>query len=437
MLSQIDPGAGRYPQRVDRVHRRPSIGRTFFWAYAMGLPLVSVGAGVALLIASNRLDAAVQAYRNAPPCPTASTSASCYQLVPGTLISFSISRGKTGDTADTTLQLPDGNRSTWAKTSWAQEDALRDGVPVQVQIYRGAITTVWVGDVGIATRDNPAYRQGDLREAAIVVPVIGLVIAAVTLFPMRRRMRSQPLATLTMIDTTLPIADQEMLLRHALLMDQPGPTSQVTPSRPVAVNLPMTLRPRRIPAGYPWWLALIATGIGVPSLVLRMRTPSSIAQVVIAATVIAMLAGVVLHWLYRHRRMLVVDDMSVRLVNLFGVSRVISRAEVASLAFPIIMSSNPRVPLEPRLLILDATGRCLLRLTRYFATDDDAAQLAAALGISLPADSSRYTTAGHLRRTIPGAASWPEAHPYLTSFVLAPPILVAAGLFVWTLDGFK
>jgi hypothetical protein len=436
MISQFDPGAGFLPPRPTRVRRRPSIGRILFWAYAVGLPLVSVGAGVGLLIAANRFDTAVQAYRNAPPCPAPPNSPACYQLASGTLVSFSISRGKTGDTTDMTLQLPDGDRSTWAKTSWAQEDALKVGVPMRAEIYQGAITAVWVGDVGISTRDNPTYQQGDLREAAIVIPVIGLVITAATLFPMRRRMRSQPVAAM-MIDTNLPIADQAMLLRYAVLTDQPDPTSQVTPSRPGAVNLPMTLRPRPIPANYPWWVALIATGIGVPSLVLRMRTPGSIAQVVLAATVIAMLAGIVLHWLYRHRRMLVVDDMNVRRVNLFGMSRVVSRSEIASLAFPVIMSSNARVPDEPRLLILDATGRCLLRLMRYYPTDDDAAQLAAALRVPLPANSSRHTTASRLRRTIPGAVSWTEAHPYLTSLVLAPPILAAIGLFVWTLNGFK
>lgn len=417
MISKLDSGAGFGPPRFTRVRRRPSIGRILFWAYAVGLPLVSVGAGIALLIAANRLDNAVQAYRNAPPCPAPPNSPACYQLTSGTLVSFSISRGKTGDTADLTLQLPEGNRSTWAKTSWAQEDALKVGVPVRAEIYKGAITAVWVGDVGISTRDNPTYQQGDLREAAIVVPVIGLVITAATLFPIRRRMRSHP--------------------RYGVLTDPPDPTSQVTPSHPVAVNLPMTLRPHPIPANYPWWVALIATGIGVPSLVLRMRTPGSIAQVVLAATAIAMLAGIVLHWLYRHRRMLVVDEMNVRRVNLFGMSRVVSRAEIAGLAFPVIMSSNVRVPDEPRLLILDATGRCLLRLMRYYPNDDDAAELAAALRVPLPTGSSRHTTASRLRRTIPGAASWTEAHPYLTSLVLAPPILAAIGLFVWTLNGFK
>jgi hypothetical protein len=436
MMSQLDPGAGYDPLRVTRVRRRPSIGRILFWAYAVGLPLVSVGAGVAFFIAADRLDTAVQTYRNAPPCPNPPNSARCYQLVTGALAAFSISRGKTGDTANMTLQLQDGNRSTWAKTSWAQEDALKVGVLVRAEIYQGAITAVWVGDVGISTKDSPTYQQGDLREAAIVIPVIGLVITAATLFPMRRRMRSQPVAAL-MIDATLPIADQTMLLRHALLIDEPDSTSQLTPSRPVAVNLPMTLRPRPIPASYPWWLALIATGIGVPSLLLRMRTPGSIAEVVLAATVIAMVAGVVLHWLYRHRRMVVVDDMTVRRVDLFGASRVISRADVASLAFPIIMSINPRVADEPRLLILDANGRCLMRLKRYYPTAVDAVQLAAALRIPLPADSSRHTTASRLRRTIPGAVTWTEAHPYLTSLVLAAPILATAGLLVWTLKGFK
>ena len=95
------------------------------------------------------------------------------------------------------------------------------------------------------------------------------------------------------------------------------------------------------------------------------------------------------------------------------------------------------MPDEPRLLILDATGRCLMGLKRYYPTDDDAAQLVAALRVPLPADSNRRTTASQVRRTIPGGVSWIEAHPYLTSLVLLPPILVAAGLFVWMLNGFK
>jgi hypothetical protein len=168
-----------------------------------------------------------------------------------------------------------------------------------------------------------------------------------------------------------------------------------------------------------------------------MRTPGSIAQIIIAATVIAMLAAVVLRWLYRHRRMLVVDDMSVRRVNLIGASRVISRSDVAGLAFPIITSSNPRVPDEPRLLILDGTGRCLVGLRRYYSTDDDAAQLAAALRVPLQADARRRTTASEVRRTMPGAVSWPEAHPNLFGALMVPPILVAVVLFVWVLAGFK
>jgi hypothetical protein len=437
MLNQVEPGAEPRRTPPSGVRRGPSLGRVFFWSWALGIPLVAVGAGVAMLIASNQLDAAVKTYRSAGLCPTQSTSAGCYQLVPGTLVSFKISRGKTGDTADMTLRLSDGSRSTWAKTSWTQEDALRVGEPVRVEIYQGAITTIYAGTVGIQTKDSPVYRQADLRLGAVVIPLIGLVITAVILLPLRRRKGSNPLAALAMIDTTLPIAEQEVLLRHALAMDQADATSPLTPSRPIAVTLPMTLRPRPVPAGYPWWLGLIVAGLTVPMLVLQMRTPGWIALLVLGATAIAMLAAIVLHWLYRHRRMLVVDHLSVRLVNLFGISRVIPRAEIAGLAFPIIMSGNSRVPEEPRLLILDATGRALLRLTRYYSTDDDAAQLAAALGVSMPANARRLVRSGRLRRTIPGAVTWPEAHPYLTSLMLLAPILLAIGLFVWMLNGFK
>jgi len=436
MMSQLDPGGGHDPFQVIRARPRPSFGRIAFWSYILGVPLIGVGAGIVMLVASSQLDAAVQTYRAAGLCPTASTSHACFTLVPGTLLSFKITRGKTGDTADMTLQLSSGTVSTWAMTSWAQEDALQVGAPLRAKLYQASISTIYVGDTGIETKDSPLYKQGNLREGAVLVPILGLALGAGSYWALRRRNPSTQVS-IQMIDTTLPIADQEMLVRHVLLMDQPDPASHVTPSRPVAVNLPMTLRPRPIPASYPWWLALIAIGIGVPSLLLRMRTPGSIAQVVLAATVIAMLAGVVLRWLYRHRRMVVVDDMSVRRVGLFGASRVISRSDIAGLAFPIIMTMNPRVADEPRLLILDANGRCLLRLTRYYPTEDDAAQLAAALRVPLQVNARRITSASRLRRTIPGAVSWPEAHPYLTSLVLAPPILLVVGLFVWTLNGFK
>src|ERR1700694_1639249 len=394
MLNQVDPGG--HPNRTPspRLRRRASLGRIFFWSYILGIPLIAIGAGIVMLIASSQLDAAVQPYRSAGLCPTASTSGACFTLVPGRLVSLNIRRGKTGDTADMTLQLPSGTVSTWAMTSWTQEDALHVGVPLRAKVYQGAISAIYVGDTGIEMKDSPLYKQGNLREGALIIPFLGLAIGAGSYWALRRRNLSMPVSIRT-IDTTRPIAD------------------------------------------HPLWVALIVAGIGVPSLVLRMRTPGSIAQVVIAATVMAMLVGVILHWLYRNRRMLVVDDMSVRRVNLFGTSSVVSRSEIASLAFPIIMSINARVADEPRLLILDATGNCLMRLTRYYPADDDAAQLEAALRVPLQADSSRPTTDSRLRRTIPGAASWTEAHPYLMSLVLPPPILVAVGLFVWMLNGFK
>jgi hypothetical protein len=203
------------------------------------------------------------------------------------------------------------------------------------------------------------------------------------------------------------------------------------------VTLPFTLRPHPIPTGRPWWVGLIIAGIAVPLLLLRMRTPAAIAQAVLAATVATMLAAVVLHWLYRNRRMLVVDDLSVRRVSMFGAARIVSRSDVARVACPIVMTFG--LPgTEQRLLLLDAGGRCLLGLPRYYSTDEEAAQLATALRVPLDNKlASRLTTPPRLRRTIPGAVGWSEAHPVLMTIALIPPILVAVGLFVWVVDGFK
>jgi hypothetical protein len=404
----------------------------------VGIPVIAVVGGIALLIASNQLDAAVQTYRNAGPCPGAPTSAACYTLVPGTLTKFSITRGKSGDTTDMTLQLRDGTRSTWAKTSWQQEDALHVGAPVQAKFYQGALTTVYLGSsVGIQTKDNPIYKQRDLRLAAVVIPILGLIIAGVSFITLRTR-KQVKLGPIPTIDPTLPVEEQERLLRQALLGVQPAETPSVTPGwQPAGVTLPFTLRPHPIPTGRPWWVGLIVVAITVPLLLLRMRTPAAIAQAVLAVTAVSMLAAVVLHWLYRNRRVLVVDDFTVRRVSMFGAARVISRSDVARMACPIVMSFGLPAA-ERRLLLLDAGGRCLLGLRRYYSTDEEAAQLAAVLRVPLDNKLARsLTTPSRLRRTIPGAVSWSEAHPFLMTLVLIPPILVAVGLFVWVLDGFK
>src|SRR5216683_3009611 len=374
---------------------------------------------------------AVQTYRNAPLCPAAPTSSVCYTLVSGTLTNFSISHGKSGDTTEMTLQLPDGIRSTWAKTSAQQEDALHVGAQVQARFYQGALTTIYLGSsIGIQTKDNPIYKQNDMRFGAVVIPLLGLTIAVVTFITLRAK-KPLKLGPIPTIDPTLPVEEEVRLLRHAVLGVQPAETP--AGSQASGVTLPFVLRPHPIPTGRPWWVSLLGVALFVLLLLLQFRTPGSIAQVVLVATVTGMVAGVVLHWLYRNRRMLVVDDFTVRRVNLFGLSRVVSRSDVARVACPVVISfALPSS--EPRLLLLDASGRCLLGVRRYYPTDDEAVQVAGALRVPLDMNlASRLTSASRLRRTVPGAVSWVEAHPYLTILGLLLPMLVLASLVVWVL----
>jgi hypothetical protein len=201
--------------------------------------------------------------------------------------------------------------------------------------------------------------------------------------------------------------------------------------------MPFILRPHPIPTGRPWWVSLTVVAIGVPLLLLKIGTPSAIAQVVLTLTVAGIGTGVLLHWLYRNRRMLVVDELSVRRVNLFGFSRVISRSDIARVVCPLV-SSFALPAVEPRLLLLDGNGRCVLGLRRYYPTDDEAVQVAAALRAPFDMNrANRLTSAARLRQTIPGAVSWPEAHPYLTMLGLILPMLVLASLVAWVLDGFR
>jgi hypothetical protein len=434
MFNRIEP---QVDESSGGARRRPSLNRALFWSYALGIPLVAAGIGIAMLVTSNELDAAVQTYRNAGLCPGTPTATACYMLVPGTLATFSIAHGKSGDTTDMTLQLGNTTRSTWAKTSWQQEDALHVGAPLKAKFYQGALTTVYLGSVSIATKDNPIYKQNDMRTAAVMVPILGLIIAGVTFFTRRSR-KQLKVRSIPDIDPTLPFEEQERLLRQVLLGAQLAETASVTASSPAAgVTLPFKLRPHPTPTGRPWWVGLIIVAVAVPMFLLRMRTPGAIAQIVLAATVATLVAVVVLHWLYRNRRALVVDDFTVRRVNLFGFSHVVSRTDIARVACPIVVSFGAIAP-EPRLLLLDASGRCVISLRHYYQTDEEAAQVAAALRV--PLDTRLFPpvrTPTQLRRDIPGAVRWPEAHPYLVSLLLLLPIFVAVCLFVWVLDGFK
>ena len=124
-------------------------------------------------------------------------------------------------------------------------------------------------------------------------------------------------------------------------------------------------------------------------------------------------------------------------MNLFGFSRVVSRSDIARLAFPLV-SSFAIPTLEPRLLLLDGSGRCIMSLRRYYPTDEEAVQLAAVLRVPLDMNlAKRLTSASRLRRTIPAGVSWSEAHPILMSVLVTPPVLVLIVLFIWVLDGFK
>jgi hypothetical protein len=433
MFNPVEP---RVDDPSGRTRRRPSIGRIVYWSFLLGIPLAGFAGGIALLIASNQLDAAVQTYRNAGPCRGV-TAIGCYTTVPGTLAKFSITRGKTGDTADMTLQLQDGTRSNWAKTNRQQEDALHIGAPILAKFYEGAITAVYLGAIGIETKDSPVYKQSDMRLGAVLIPTLGLIIAAATFFTLRGQ-RQVTVGSLVAIDRTLPIAEQEALLRRALLGEHAvQPTGATADSLPVGVTLPFILRPHPMPTGRPWWVAPIAVAIAVPLLLLRNRTPAPIAQVALAVTVAGIVIGIVLHWLYRNRRMLVVDDSSVRRMNLFGFSRVVSRSDIARLAFPLV-SSFALPSSEPRLLLLDTGGCCLLGLRRYYPTDEEAVQLAAVLRVPLDMNlAKRLTSASRLRRTIPAAVSWSEAHPILMSVLVTPPVLLVIVLFIWVLDGFN
>src|SRR5260370_6907757 len=90
-----------------------------------------------------------------------------------------------------------------------------------------------------------------MRLAAVVIPVVGLVIAGVS-FITRRDKKHVKLGPITTIDPTLPVEEQERLVRQVLLGVQPAETASVTAGSQAARGLlPFTPRSPPIPPRRP------------------------------------------------------------------------------------------------------------------------------------------------------------------------------------------
>jgi hypothetical protein len=398
---------------------------------ALLFPVLAIAAGVIMEISAANSDAAVRAYLAAPPCPVAQTAADCYRLERGTITARRVRRGKGGDTTDMTIQLPEGSRSTWVKTSWAGEDALQVGTPVTGTVYHDKIAIIALPGFQLTARDNPIREQNDLRLGGLVLVGAGVVFAGIYGYAWWSSKRKRPAGY---IDPSLPRDVQAQALRQQFGL-APGSAPAVPHS--VSVALPYTLRPQPAANARPWWISRIVAMVMFPMLAFRYRAPNLVVLLTVVLSAGLAVAIVVIHWLYTRNRRLVVDDINVSRFDMWSRPTVVPRTEIQRLALRTIPAGAlSRLADERRLLMVGSDGRARLSIPKYNLSYEQASHLAAILRV--PIDSSWDRRAGRreLTREIPDSTTWYERHLVSTTIVATIALLALAALFVWAINGF-
>lgn len=179
------------PAADPALRQQISLRRIAGWGLVIGIPLALLGLAAIVWDSADSVEAAVQAYRTATPCPVATApTATCYVMVPGKLTDYRITHGRGLASADMTIQTASGIFSTSARPSVAEESLITSGAPVSVQFYQGKLVAVYFGDQSIATTDNPLARQQDTRTAAGFLVFVAAAIVF-TLFLGRLKARSR------------------------------------------------------------------------------------------------------------------------------------------------------------------------------------------------------------------------------------------------------
>src|SRR5207302_9763114 len=97
-----------------------------------------------------------------------------------------------------------------------------------------------------------------------------------------------------------------------------------------SVMLPYRLRPQAGPrSGRSWWMAPIALVVGFPLIAFRLRAPALVLLVTTLICASAASMGIALHWFYIRNRRVVVDDLKVTQVDLWGRQRSVARPEIS------------------------------------------------------------------------------------------------------------
>ena len=288
------------------------------------------------------------------------------------------------------------------------------GIPAIV-VFVGLVTLL----VGLL---DSAQRSGDLLATGVITVIVGVVMAAPgTIFFVRRRrrvLRHRPDEGNRILDypQQAPANDSETSQDDDPIFGAPA----VPP--PVAVILPYSIHSRPWNSR-PWWLAPVFVVVYGVSLLVRRHLGGVPLAFGVSLSVAIAVAVSALQLAYLYRRRVVVDDLNVSYINMFGRETTVPRAVVEQIALRTVFS---RAGHEERLFFLGGDGACVLRVPRFGMTYDEASSLAAILRIPIDPTWEWPTTLDALPSDIPASTTWSERNRLLFGVVLMIPILLFA-----------
>lgn len=233
-----------------------------------------------------------------------------------------------------------------------------------------------------------AYRE---RQAGIALVVLGAPIEGAVIWLLVTGLR----------DFAKPRAVRR-------IQPEPFPEAFVPELR---TSLPLTLRPEPSAPSPRWWLSAVSIPVLAFSVGLHLYASKTAAALMALASVGLPIALLLLRQRAANARRLTVDDLGVERTDFLARVVRVPRTAVRRVALRAICLPFSQARPDRRLLLLGKDGRCLLRVSGYSLSYQEASQVAAALRVPIDPSWDRVSTYGTVNWEIPGAASAFEAHP--------------------------
>lgn len=359
----------------------------WFWIYTALVLLVGVG----FLVASFAQEGSVEAYRSAPPCGTGKTT-DCYELVPGQLTSVNVSQSRSGERDDVVIETAArGALTATLEPSLSAAPHVRTGAGVTAKLYNGHVTLVEVDGFNVASTDNPARGQSDLRFAGLIFIGLGALSFGVPFFLGRRRSAWAA-----------------------------GPLERLQPEVIGTGNLGWSVRPRHSLSVYARY-GLVVVLLVVLTLRALLDPARSTAALVLDSVVI--LGIVALLALHEHNARVFADQHEVGKTDLFGRTK---KIPLESVQRAERFSVPTRGGTSRHLVFVGGDGRKAFEVAGPSWDFSQLDQLCREAQIKLSGSYDDWVGAFSLNRRVPGTTNW--GVQFLLLLVIMG--LVAAYVFV-------